>query len=64
MVTQDAFIMLVDDRTSIGGVADLYVFPVEKFCSFKNLCSLEWGGKCLSTSFRNSLPILVLTCSL
>ena len=30
----------------------------------KRLCSLKWGGKCLSTSFRNSLPISVLNCSL
>ena len=32
MVTHDAFIMLVDDKTNVGGaaVADLYFFPVEK----------------------------------
>ena len=33
MGAQDAFIVLVDDRTNAGGagVADLYAFPVRKF---------------------------------
>ena len=28
------------------------------------LCSRWWGGKCLASSRKNSLPILVLTCLL
>ena len=43
------------------GVQELLTFML---FGLKRLCSLEWGRKCLSTSFRNSSPILVLTCSL
>ena len=59
-VTHNAFIALVDDTAVLGKQESLTFM----FFRLKRLCSLEWGGKCLSTSLRISLSILVPTCSL
>ena len=36
-------------------ITHLGIFPLNSGCC------LEWGGKCLSTNFKNSFPTLVLT---